>query len=151
MVEWLYRSAWLKALHPRTLNKIVLRGLLEHVWVLYSQYIVWHFFHIFLGRPLMHSTFPPCLNDPNGTIEPAARRMAIDGVSLREPLQRKVWKLSFHKRPQFMFICSQRCWLLLLKWSFKSCQILGSSELRAIPLTHTPFQHHTIFSSGSTA
>ena len=38
--------------------------------------------------------------------------------------QRKVWKLSFRKRPQFMYICSQRGCLLLLNWSFKSARFL---------------------------
>ena len=61
----------------------------------------------------------------------------------------RVRKLSFDKRPQFMYICSQRGCLLLLKWSF---QILSDSGILRVawntvdPYT-LPASHHIFFRS----
>ena len=63
--------------------------------------------------------------------------------------ERRVREISFDKRPQFMYICSQRGCLLLLKWSF---QILSDSGILRVawntvdPYT-LPASHHIFFRS----
>ena len=106
------------------------------------------------SRPLMSHFFVlHTSNDPNDPIEPAAMRIAIGSVGLRgwTPPGTKGTCVIFQKNPHlYIYLLTTRL-PVATKLVLQIRQILGSSELRAIPLTHTPFQHHTIFSSGSTA
>ena len=131
---------------PRTLNEIVLRCLCKFVWAIYyPDYPCSHVIRN-LWWVIFLFSMPATTRTTQWGDRPTAWQSTVLVWEVEHRRERRVREISFDKRPQFMYICSQRGCLLLLKWSFKSLQILGSSELRGIPLTHTPFQHHTIFS-----
>ena len=151
MVEWLYRPKWLKA--PAATH-VEWNCAMMAVWVHLSDILSWLPLFKYYSQPLMSHFFVlHTSNDPNDLIEGYgyAWRSTVLVFVVGPRRERRVPELSFNKRPQFMYICSPRGSRLLLKWSFKSLQVLGSSELRGIPLTHKPFQHQTIASSESMA
>ena len=124
------------------------------VWVRLSFVLPIYSVTLIIGRPLMQNTFPLCQQRPEQHDRACGyahgdRRCWSQWTVLTEN-DRYVRDLS-KKTRTFIYICSQRVWRLLPNWPFKSCQVLGSSELPWNTVAHTPFQHQTIASSESMA
>ena len=97
------------------------------VWVHLSDILSWLPLFKYYSQPLMSHFFVlHTSNDPNDLIEGYgyAWRSTVLVFVVGPRRERRVPELSFNKRPQFMYICSQRGCLLLLNWSFKSARFL---------------------------